>query len=72
MALFEARNAELARRYLKDDRAPLFDLQDLAPDMPDRYPDPEEEIALYAEAQEKVAAAIGRITRRNPAKLFRG
>ena len=72
MALFEASNAELARRYLKDDSSPFFDLQDLAPDMPDRYPDPEEEIALYAEAQEKVAAAIGRITRRNPAKLFRG
>lgn len=72
MARFEAGNAEIARRYLGEGERPLFDLADLAPGAPERYPDAAEELTLYAEAQERIAAAIGRIERRDRNKLFRG
>lgn len=71
MARFEAGNTEIARRFLDEGEQPLFDLRDLAPDAPERYPDCQEEIALYAAAQERIAAAIGRIERRDPRRIFR-
>ncbi|WP_132600186.1 hypothetical protein [Rhodovulum adriaticum] len=72
MAHFADGNAAVCKRFIKDDDGPLFDMADLAPDAPDRYPPPQEELALYAQAQERIAAAIGRIERRNRARLFRG
>ncbi len=69
---FTDENAEVVRQHLTDTNAPLFDMQDLSQNAPDPYPDPHEEIALYAQAQEQIAAAIGRIIQRDRNKLFRG
>ncbi|WP_397541299.1 hypothetical protein [Roseovarius salis] len=72
MARFEPGNARIARRFLNGGDVPLFEMSDLAPGAPERHPDAAEEIRLYAEAQERVAAAIGRVEARGRAKLFRG
>lgn len=64
-------NAELARRFLGAETRTLFDMHDLADDAPERYPVPAEQWALYVEAQERVASAIGRIKQKNLRKLFR-
>ena len=72
MKQFAAENAQIAARYLPEEIPSLFSLDDLAPGAPDPYPSPEEEMQLIAAAQEKTAAAIGRIDARERGKLFRG
>jgi len=72
MANFEVGNADVAARYLKDDEAELFNMDNLSDDAEDGYPSLPEEVELFMDAQEKVTAAIGRIDARNRAKLFRG
>jgi len=72
MAHFAECNAMIAERYLRGGQNTLFDTSDLSQDAPDRYPDAEEELRLYADAQEKIASAMGRIESRGRAKLFRG
>ena len=72
MAGFAAENAAIAARYAPDGAATLFAMDDLEPDTPDPYPTPAEEAQLFADAQEKTSAAIGRIDARQRAKLFRG
>lgn len=72
MAAFADENAAIAGRYLPEAAQLLFSVDDLAPEAPDLYPTPGEEVALFITAQEKVSAAIGRIDARARNKLFRG
>lgn len=72
MERFAEENASVVARYLGGDGSRLFTMTDLSDSAPDPYPDPEEETHLFTEAQDKTAAAIGRIDQRDRAKLFRG
>lgn len=72
MDMFAKTNAALMARFLPDQSGPLFDMSDLDGDAPDPYPTDAEALDLYAEAQEKIAAAIGRIEAQDRDRLFRG